>query len=199
MPSNSVRIVYIHGANASSTSFNYIRDHIKTPSTMIEYSCESSFWDNLDAMFTKLSKTRSPLFFVAHSLGGIYALHLSALLSNQTTGAVTISTPYGGSREADKARIFAPYNRLIQDIGTSAEPVRKVKQLPTPSNWTGIVSTGGSSPFIAGANDGVVTVESQTALSDRMHIVRFPVNHYEAVLLPATVKTIERRAKKAVS
>lgn len=192
-----MKIVYIHGANASSVSFNYIRDRVKNSSVLIEYSCQPSFWDNLDSIAGQLSKTRSPLFFVAHSLGGVYALHLSTLLSSRVAGAVTISTPYGGSREADNARMFVPHNQLIKDIGTMSDPITKGKQLTVPGNWTGVVSTGGASPLVAGENDGVVTVASQTALADQMKIVQVPVNHYESVMSPVTVKIIERQLKKA--
>jgi len=191
-----MRIVYIHGANASSISFNYIRSKIKQSDILIEYDCHCSFDDNYNDMLARLSKTRSQLFFVAHSLGGVYALHLAAALGKRVAGAVTLSTPYGGSQEAEKARMFVPGNQLLRDIGNNSKPIRRLGDLPIHANWINIVTTAGASPFIHGDNDGVVSVASQTALERHMQFVRVAVNHYEVVLSLDTVKLIKQKLKK---
>ena len=109
-------IVYIHGASATPASFThirqYVRDHFEEPDLMIEYKSESGFDTNLAAMKQKLQDEES-LFFISHSLGGIYALHLADHFKDVTLGGVSLSTPYGGCAEADFARYFLPFNRLI--------------------------------------------------------------------------------------
>jgi hypothetical protein len=56
-----------------------------------------------------------------------------------------------------------------------------------------VVTTCGSSPFIAAPNDGVVTVDSMKHLSDQMELVFSESTHYEVVLSPETVNIITDR------
>jgi predicted alpha/beta hydrolase family esterase len=102
-----VNLVYIHGANATGDSFNYIRHHLNHPiETVIEYNSYNGFKNNLNRMRETISQSRDSIFFVAHSLGGIYALHLAQHFTSRVVGAVTLSTPYGGCREAVLANFF---------------------------------------------------------------------------------------------
>ena len=72
-----MKIVYIHGASATGDSFNYIRQHLKHKDEyIIEYDSKHGFHNNLESMKEQL-KDFNDMFFVCHSLGGIYALHLS--------------------------------------------------------------------------------------------------------------------------
>ena len=129
------------------------------------------------------------LFFISHSLGGIYALHLSNLIPDQVLGAVTISTPYGGAVHADFAKYFLPFSRLMKDIGTMSGPMRDAQRLPAPPNWTNIVTTVGDSPWITERNDGVVTLESMRNRTD-FELIELPLNHYEVVLSSKVVEII---------
>ena len=108
-------IVYIHGASATSESFNFIRKHIGGDDIVINYDSRNGFENNLSMMHKELSSTKD-IFFVCHSLGGIYALHLSELMPKKILGAVTLSTPYGGAEVADYAKYFLPFSRLMRDI-----------------------------------------------------------------------------------
>ena len=189
-----MNIVYIHGASASGDSFNYIRHHLNHPiETVIEYNSYNGFKSNLNKMRETLSKSTDSIFFVAHSLGGIYALHLAQHFFNRVAGAVTLSTPYGGCREAVLAQFFLPFNQLMRDIGPGSEPMSSVHKMAVPKNWTNIVTTSGSSPFIPSPNDGVVTIDSMKHLPDQMELVLSESTHYEVVLSPKTVNTIINR------
>ena len=121
------------------------------------------------------------MFFISHSLGGIYAWHLANYYNETTVGGVSLSTPYGGSRQADFARYFLPFNRLMKDIGPMSKPMADAKKLPAPTNWTQIVTTRGASPWINEPNDGVVTIESMQYRKD-FEMVELPLNHYEVVI-----------------
>lgn len=185
-------IVYIHGASATSESFCRIREHIQKPDLAIDYQSANGFENNFKNMAEQLEDIEK-VFFVAHSLGGIYALHLADLFPNKVLGAVTLSTPYGGSREADFARYFLPFSQLMRDIGPMSRPMSKVKDLKFPKkNWTNVVTTHGASPWIKQANDGVVTLESMTHHKE-MELVEIPLNHYEVVISDKTINIIKDR------
>ena len=188
-----MKIVYIHGATATATSFNYIREHISKSGMPLNYSSSNGFANNLTEMAAAIQRLRGPVFFVAHSLGGVYALHLAQQISNQVAGAVTLSTPYGGSREADMVRMFLPNSQLMRDISPGSDPMLAMANMTVPTNWTNVVTTQGSNPFIAAANDGVVTVDSMKALGNRMRLVELDLNHYEVVLSPRVIKVIRDR------
>jgi pimeloyl-ACP methyl ester carboxylesterase len=144
-------------------------------------------------MCETISKSNDSIFFVAHSLGGIYALHLAQHFFNRVAGAVTLSTPYGGCREAVLAQFFLPFNQLMRDISPGSEPMASVPKMLVPKNWTNVVTTCGNSPFIPSANDGVVTVESMKHLPDQMELVMLESTHYEVVLSPETVNIITNK------
>lgn len=185
-------IVYIHGARASSESFSYIQEHINSqvgiPDICFDYESSEGFRKNLYEMQQKLADA-DWLFFVGHSLGGIYALHLADQYRNKTVGGVTLSTPYGGCIQADFAKYFLPFSQLLKDIGTMSTPIRHVKKIDAPANWTNIVTTEGHSPWINYPNDGVVTVKSMRARED-FELIDLPINHYEVVLSKRVVDLI---------
>lgn len=188
-------IVYIHGARASSDSFSYIREHIQRridmPDICFDYESSDGFEKNLNEMQAKLADVPQ-LFFVGHSLGGIYSLHLADHYRDKTLGGVTLSTPYGGCIQADFAKYFLPFNQLLKDIGTMSTPIRYAKKIAAPKNWTNIVTTDGHSPWINCPNDGVVTVKSMQARGD-FELIELPVNHYEIVLSKQVIDIVVDR------
>lgn len=189
-----MKIVYIHGANASSITFNYIRHHVDHADILIDYDCQHTFEYNLKDMLEKL-RDQGDLFFVCHSLGGIYGLHLYEQLSNKICGAVTISTPYGGSEIADIAKYLLPYNNLLRNVGTTSWPITHAKTIVPNCSWTNIVTVNGSSAWMRGKNDGVVSIASMRVRQD-FELIELPLNHYEVVLSPATVDIIKNKISK---
>lgn len=185
-------IVYIHGASATAESFTHIRQFVRDTydeqDLALEYRSEDGFYNNLSVMMEQLADAER-LFFVSHSLGGIYALHLANHYQDITRGGVSLSTPYGGSKQADFARYFLPFNRLMKDIGPMSRPMAESQHMPAPRNWTQIVTTRGTSPWIQEANDGVVTLESMRYRQD-FEIVELPLNHYEVVVSNRTSEII---------
>jgi pimeloyl-ACP methyl ester carboxylesterase len=140
-------------------------------------------------------KDFNDIFFVCHSLGGIYALHLSEYLGDKVLGACTISTPYGGAESADFAKYFLPFNRLLRDIGPLSEPMSRARKIDIKHPWTNIVTTSGNSPWIISENDGVVTVKSMKYRTD-MNLIEVDINHYEVVLSPITINIIKDKLKE---
>lgn len=188
-------LVYIHGASATSESFNYIRKHIHGQELLINYDSRNGFEKNLENMKELLSAQKD-MFFIAHSLGGIYALHLADAFSEQVLGGVTLSTPYGGAEVADVAKYFLPYSRLLKDIGPTSWAMKHARTVSISQPWTNIVTTQGSAPWIPAPNDGVVTIASQKKREDIMELVELDCNHYEVVLNDQVIDIINKRLKK---
>ena len=185
-------IVYIHGASATAESFTYFREHIKENDIAIEYDSSHGFKENLEEMKTVIQKYKG-IKFVCHSLGGIYALHLSNAFPERVRGAVTMSTPYGGAEVADYAKYFLPFSRLLRDIGPNSWPMKTAKQLKVLHPWTNIVSTAGKSPWMNVPNDGVVTINSMKHRQDDMEIVEVDLNHYEIIISNKVLQILKQK------
>jgi len=188
-----MNLVYIHGANATSESFNYIKSKLGT-GLDINYDSRNGFENNLAAMKISLMSTKD-ICFIAHSLGGIYALHLANSMPEVIKGAVTLSTPYGGAEVADYAQYFLPFSRLMRDIGPSSWVMKQASRIKIQHPWTNIVTIKGQSPFMHEPNDGVVTIASQRHHAD-MELVEVDCNHYEVVLSDQVVKLVKERVNK---
>ena len=186
-------LVYIHGASATSESFNYIRGKLGN-GIDINYDSRNGFENNLMDMQVQL-KGYDDLVFIAHSLGGIYSLHLANAIPEQVKGAVTLSTPYGGAEVAEVAKFFLPFSRLMRDIGPSSWAMKQANSIKIQHPWTNIVTVKGQSPFLLEHNDGVVTINSQKHHKE-MELVEVDYNHYEVVLAEPVVKIIKERIKK---
>ena len=189
-------LVYIHGASATSESFNYIREHVKGHQDLvINYDSRNGFEKNLADMMYQLSDYHS-IFFICHSLGGVYALHLANAMAERVLGAVTLSTPYGGAEIADVAKYFMPYSRLLKDIGPSSWAMKQADQIEIHHPWTNIVTVKGNSPWVPSPNDGVVTVASQKHHNEGMELIEIDYNHYEVVLSDQVIELIKERLPK---
>jgi pimeloyl-ACP methyl ester carboxylesterase len=185
--------VYIHGASATSESFNYIRQRIGD-GISIDYDSRNGFENNLKDMVDQLDDV-DDAFFIAHSLGGIYSLHIANTIPKQVFGAVTLSTPYGGAEVADFAQFFLPFSRLMRDIGPSSWAMKQASKIKIQHPWTNVVTVRGQSPFIPVANDGVVSIKSQKHHDD-MELIEVNYNHYEVVLNDEVINIIQERTKK---
>ena len=186
-----MNLVYIHGASATGDSFNYIRQRLDCPDEIvIEYDSQNGFDRNLADM-KRIVANIEQIVFVCHSLGGIYALHLADDFPQNVLGAVTLSSPYGGAENADYAKYFLPFSRLLRDIGPSSAPITSSNAIKIQHPWLNIVTTRGDSPWIMQPNDGVVTVASMRHRSD-MQFEELYINHYEVVMSPKTVDIIKQ-------
>ena len=187
-------LVYIHGASATSESFNYIREHIGGKDVVINYDSRNGFENNLAAIKEQIGTTKD-VFFIAHSLGGIYALHLANAVPKQILGAVTLSTPYGGAECADVVKYFLPFSRLLRDIGPSSWAMKQADKIKIQHPWTNVVTVKGQSPFMHEPNDGVVSIASQKHHKD-MELLEVDYNHYEVVLNETVIDIIKERVKR---
>lgn len=185
-----MNIVYIHGNRASAESFNFIRTQLPMhEAILLEYDSADGFYRNHEEMVSRLDGV-DDMFFIAHSLGGIHALHLANQALDRVRGGVTLSTPYGGSEVAEFAKYLFPFSQVLKDIHPRSNPIVEAHSFKTLPPWTNVVSVGGSSPLIAAANDGVVTRSSMRHRDD-IRLVEVQSNHYEVVLSEETLAIIK--------
>jgi pimeloyl-ACP methyl ester carboxylesterase len=191
-----MNIVYIHGNRATASSFNFIRSRIiEHPETMLEYDSAAGFYHNHQNMLNQLAGI-DEIFFIAHSLGGVHALHLAHHLGNRVAGGVTLSTPYGGSAAANVMVCFMPFSQVMKDIRPTGRPIVEASRLEAPRIWTNVVTVAGASPFMLEPNDGVVTLESMRHRKD-IRLVDIDCNHFEVVLSEHTVDVIDQSIAEA--
>src|SRR6056297_861242 len=191
---HSVPVVWIHGANQSSSCWNYIREKCGFKNEiLIDYSSLDSFYVNLEKIKSKIGNN-NPVFLVGHSLGGIYALHL--LNHCEVVGVVSVSTPFRGSSAADWAKYIVPQYQLFKDVGRRSRPILEAHKTTISVPWTQIVSTTGSVPYLNGANDGVVTVESMEHRKGEMNCVRVEHTHYEVMCSAHVARIIKKQYLK---
>ena len=188
---NDLTVVWIHGANQTGLSFQYLRSITKFKNELIvEYDTEKKFYDNLELLSNEINQVDGPYFIVGHSLGGLYALHLTKYLD--IAGAVSISTPFAGSWTADWARFFIPKYQLFKDVGRRSTPIKDSKNIEINFNWTQIISTEGSVPYHGGANDGVCTIKSMRSRKD-MELIEVPYSHFEVMCSDEVAEIISKR------
>ncbi len=187
---NNIPVVWIHGANQSSLSFEYIRSKTQFDNEiLINYNSMNGFCNNLKNIVDEVSKI-GPAFIAGHSLGGIYALHL--LEHCDIKGIVSISTPYRGSSAADWAKYIAPSYQLFKDVGRRSKPIIHGHKIEINVPYTQIVSTTGDVPYLNGPNDGVVTVASMKYREDMEHI-EVPHTHYEVMCSDTVANIIKEK------
>ena len=183
-------VVFIHGANATSRSFNYIRNFCNiTDYSNLNYNSADGFAHNLAAMREDL-KSKENFHIIAHSLGGIYATYIQNEF--KVKSVVSISTPFRGSRTADWAKMFVPMYKLFHDVGPKSKPVLDALDIDIKVPWLQIVSTSGHVPWHFSDNDGVVTLKSMTHRRD-MDIEYVDYNHYEVLIADEVAKLIKDR------
>lgn len=175
---DDINVIWLHGANQTSLSFEYLRSKTKfNNEILINYSSMNRFQDNLE-MIVEQVQGKGPHFVIGHSMGGLYALHLTQYV--RVVGGVSIGTPFRGSSTADWAKYIVPSYPLFRDIGRKSDPIKQANEIKLDIPWTQIVSTHGSVPYHNGPNDGVVTIASMTHRTDMKHI-EVPHTHYEVM------------------
>lgn len=191
-----MNIVYVHGHAASSKCFGYIRAHMgHRKEIFLDYNSSDGFGSNYAAMLERLENVRD-IFFIAHSFGGIYALHLANALQNNVLGAVTLSTPYGGSNEAGFMQFFAAFQPVLRDIHPHSTPISDGNDLQIMHPWTAVATSAGHYPFSVEPNDGVVTLKSMRHRKD-LQVIELPLNHYQVLHSDSAVHVIREAIGRA--
>ena len=191
---DGLSVIWIHGANQSGLSFQYLRSLTRFKKELVvEYDTLVKFHNNLETLSKEIHKAKGPYFIIGHSLGGLYALHLTKYLD--IVGAVSISTPFAGSWTADWARFFVPTYQLFRDVGRRSIPIKEAQDIELKVDWTQIVSTKGNVPYHGGQNDGVCTIKSMKSRKD-MELIEVSHTHFEVMCSDLVAEIILDRYKK---
>ncbi|MDC3018034.1 hypothetical protein OA009_03490, partial [Paracoccaceae bacterium] len=186
--SDEPTVIWVHGANQSGLSFQYLRSSTQFKNELVvEYDTSHKFKDNVEMLSNEILKVKGPYFMIGHSLGGLYALHLTKHVD--VAGAVSISTPFAGSWTADWARFFVPTYQLFRDVGRRSIPIKESQNIKLTVDWTQIVSTQGNVPYHGGQNDGVCTIKSMKSRKD-MELIEVPHTHFEVMCSDLVVEII---------
>ena len=189
-------VIWIHGANQSGLSFQYLRSLTRFKNELVvEYDTSNKFYSNLEMLTNEINKVRGPYFIIGHSLGGLYALHLTKHV--EIVGAVSISTPFAGSWTADWARFFVPTYQLFRDVGRRSIPIKESQNIKLTVDWTQIVSTKGNVPYHGGQNDGVCTIKGMKSRKD-MELIEVPHTHFEVMCSDLVAEIILERYQKVL-
>jgi|TARA_R110000851_G_C12984542_1_gene556703 pimeloyl-ACP methyl ester carboxylesterase len=180
-------VVLIHGAHQSKASFEYLRHSLPLWNYVnLEWKIDGGFHTNLAAMVTA-TKDIGPVYIVGHSMGGIYAAHLSQYTN--CIGGATLSTPWAGSVAADWLRYTSPNYLLYKEVGSRSPVVTQARRFKLPGDWTNYVSTEGNVPGMSTANDCVLTVDSMSARKD-IPTKYVKATHYEILMHTPLIHTI---------
>ena len=192
--SYDLTVIWVHGANQSGLSFQYLRSLTRFKNELVvEYDTSHKFKKNLEKLAAEIIQLRGPYFIIGHSMGGLYALHLTKHVD--VAGVVSISTPFAGSWTADWARFFVPAYQLFRDVGRRSIPIKEAQDIKIKANWTQIVSTKGNVPYHGGQNDGVCTIKSMKSRKE-MELIEVPHTHFEVLCSDLVVKIILDRYEK---
>lgn len=189
---DDINVIWLHGANQTSLSFKYLQTKLNFANEiLVNYSSMNRFQDNLETIVEQV-QGKGPHFVIGHSMGGLYALHLTQYV--RVIGGVSISTPFRGSSTADWAKYIVPTYPLFKDIGRKSDPIRQANEILLDVPWTQVVSTKGNVPYHNGPNDGVVTLASMEHRTD-MEKIRVDNTHYEVMVSDTVADIILDRYK----
>lgn len=170
-----MKILAIHGAWSSSTSFNYLKSKLK-PKTWetIDYDHRKHSYEDILDMSTGLVK--EPFVAIGHSLGGLIALHQSQDVLCK--GIITLASPLAGL-DLNLIQLYLSRSSLISKIASGSREIRDIHQLVYDHvPVLHLIANKGYNPFIYQDNDGVLPIKVQTGWSCG-EVVEVPANHYE--------------------
>lgn len=173
-------IVFLHGLNCSSKIFNFLQTKLPehTP-YFIDYDSHSDIETSYNFVLSRLPK-KQPFSIIGHSLGGIIGHLITTRSKANVKNLVTISTPFGGSAPASLLKWFYPKFKVLKDLAPTSNAMQEIAEYIPRCPFLSLVSIAGNMPFISEANDGVVTIDSQTAIPATERIM-LDANHFEAV------------------
>lgn len=186
-----MKIIYVHGANASPLSFNYIANKLPYDQEYFTYSTEVPLLENAEKLKTQIGT--EPCAVVGHSLGGVLSVLAAHDLPN-VLAIVSLCSPHGGSAVADVFKLFSS-QQIFRDINKNSPAVKHISSLTQIDKLLNIVSWTPHSIFrLSEKSDGVVTLKSQKSVNCP-NVVEITGNHFEVLLNPEVVKSIEEFIK----
>ena len=182
-------ICFIHGLNASKSSFAYLSKGIGGD-PKINYTSHQPLEKSV-LQVSKMLPKNEPLILVGHSLGGIIAATIALNETHDVRKVVSISTPFGGSKFAYWARWLISGLPVLNDLTPVSPAISRFVHEKIPCPMLSVISTGGALPWSTEPNDTIVTVASQIALKYGKKI-EVKANHFEVLMHEKTVEVIQK-------
>lgn len=205
-----MQTVYLHGANSTGISFNYIMQNLpEHRKIVIEYSCDSSLkkiCESVEDAVIASVDINKPFTIIGHSLGGIIGAYVFARLHKneqikpviEQCKLVTLASPFGGSKAATFIRWFFPGDILYRDIAHNGHGVMSAIRKSVLLRNLG--AQGRILPMVAHSEhpifnklepgDSVVTVRSQKSMPEWKYEA-FQYNHFEILQAPDVADRIK--------
>lgn len=185
------KVIYIHGANASPSSFNYLCQ-VLPPHIMsfVNYATFDRAVDVIARVAQEIEDLGEKVYLVGHSLGGVISVNIS-YATTLIEKIVTISSPHGGSEFAQRLRWFHPRYPMLREISPNGDVIAPIAKRGAVVPTMCVVSKAGSTPLFNEANDGVITVDSQLVLNNA-EFCELELNHFETLLSTQTADIIEK-------
>lgn len=182
-----MKILGIHGAWSSSTSFNYIKSKIKPKDWLcVDYDHRVHSYD--DILNMSIGLMDEPYVVIGHSLGGMIALHQSQDILCK--GIITLASPLSGL-DLNLIQLYLSRASLISKIASSSREIKEIHELSYDHvPVLHLVANKGYNPFIYENNDGVLPIKVQTSWSCGK-LVDIPANHYEILQSDTTITEIK--------
>ena len=188
-----MKILAIHGAWSSSTSFNYLK--LKTKSKnwyCVDYDHRVDDWNSI--LQKSKGIIRIPYVAIGHSLGGMVALHLSQ--DPNCKGIITIASPLAGL-DLNLIQTYLSRATLISAVTKSSKQMREIQELSyNHLPVLHLIANKGYNPFIYENNDGVLPLKAQTGWTCG-EVSEIAANHYEILQSDATVSAVVNFLKLA--
>lgn len=187
-------ILMIHGAGATSLSFNYISLWLDQEIQFLDYRVG----ETKEEIFARIERPDDIKFIIGHSYGGLLgAVWLSQMKRHYVKGLITIASPWQGSPTARILNWFLsdpvwndmkPGSELLKTVNSInlATPVKNIVANPAQGG-NGVAGLGRSE------NDGTIPVNSarETPAGFRKcHSVEIPHGHSEILQSWDTVEHI---------
>lgn len=181
-------IWFVHGAGASARSFTWLQQQLGPHQPhFLSYDVDESTASCIDRLNMAISLETEPVTLIGHSLGGIIGRICAK--HPKVSRLITLCAPFGGIRQMNYMEVFnrAP---MFHDLSTYSVLLSNMRTDTLKAPHLAIVGTHGL-PFTSEPNDGVVTVESQTAIPYQKYLV-FELNHFEVLLSPEVATSMNK-------
>lgn len=179
---------YVHGAGATDRSFRWLAAQLPPHrARSFSYDVGEGLGRCVERLGDEIMACGEPALVVGHSMGGVIAGGVAHL--GPVRGLATLCAPFGGVAGIGVLALLRP-EPLIRDLVPGNAALRAVRdglsRSATPH--LAIIGTSGL-PFHRQPNDGVLTVDSQTALPGAS-FKALALNHFEVLLSRAAVDLI---------
>lgn len=183
------KIIYVHGANSTGNSFNYIAHQLPSHSPIyFGYETNTDLKPAIETLTEILMRLGPGVKVVGHSLGGI--ISLLAADYQPGTKIVTIASPFGGSQVAGALRWISK-NPLFHQIYPHSELISSLHAKEHQPEAV-LPITACSGRYFGKRGDTIVSLSSQQALSSlRDRYVTLPYNHFEILQSKEVVQHIK--------